>query len=159
LCFLNLLEELPHFFHLLLNFVPVAHNILKIFRCTILNHLGYHLYIILHDHILWRCSLHLHLLARTPLLSSWSLIQAWFLIIGTWCGPLCDLGLFLLFLGWLCIVLLSLLGPHLSCPFVCLLCFCLARPSFLGHWDFLRLCSFLPYFLLYCLCRYLLGED
>jgi hypothetical protein len=138
-----MLEELLHFFHLLLNFFPVVHNILKILKYTILNHLVYHLCIILCDHVFWRCSLCLHLLVRTPYLSRWPLSQAWFFWIRIWCSPLPCLILFLLYLGQLCIILLPVLGPHLGCPFIHLLCFGLDHASLLGHLGFLRLCFFL----------------
>jgi hypothetical protein len=142
LCFLDLLEGLSHVCQLLLNYVPVVHNIVEILGYTILNHSGYHFCIILHDRVFWRCSLHLHLLACTPHLSGWSLSQVGFLWIGTPCSPLHCLSLFLLFLGRLHIILLPLLGPRLSCPFVCMIFF--SSPSFISWALGLPEALFLP---------------
>jgi hypothetical protein len=126
----------------------VVRSIVKILSYTILDHSCYLFCIILHDRIFWRCPLHLHFLAHTSILG-----------IGTWCGPLHSLSPFLLFLGQICVILLPLLGPYISCPFVCLLYFFLARPSFLGHLDFLRLCFSLPLLLFFYFFQQVLDED
>jgi hypothetical protein len=142
----------------------MAHNILKILVCRILDHLGYHFCIIPCDRVLWRC-LCAFIFLHSPRLSSWSLRRAWLLWIRTWCHRLGYLGLFLLYLGCLCIIiLLPLLGSYIRCPPFRLPWLGLSRPWFLGNWDFLELCFSLPYlfdicmflpcFLFLCPCRY-----
>jgi hypothetical protein len=132
-----MLEELSHVCQFFFNSVPVACKILKILECAILDHLGYHSCIVLYDCVFWRCSMHIHLLAHTPCLSSWPLSQAWLLWSRTWCSPLWCLGLFLLYLGRLCIVFLLHLDSCLGCPPFLLLWFGMACPWFLGNCDFL----------------------
>jgi hypothetical protein len=53
-------------FQLFLNSVPLVRNIIEILDYAILDHLGYHVCIVLDDHVLWGCFVCLHLLVRTP---------------------------------------------------------------------------------------------
>jgi hypothetical protein len=82
--FPEFLKKLSHFCQFLLQFISVVRCMIEIFCEAILDHSGDHLSIILHDRIVWCCSLCLCFLAWACCLYNWSLSSPWFLCDGVW---------------------------------------------------------------------------
>jgi hypothetical protein len=149
--FSEFLQELPHFFQFLLQFISVVCYMIKFLCKAILDHSDNHLSIFLCDCVFWWWSLCLWFIARTYFLYHWSLSSTYFLCDEVHRGFLCSLNWVLLFIGWLSGFCSPFLGPWLLWVTLYLSQLDLACSWFLGYSDLWRLCFRLQSPSFYCL--------